>query len=568
MARFSCVFGLLGVALAVCGAPAWSAGVPGTGNLAGSVVADKPLRVAQVYARHTEKNVLYMVYAVNGRYRAVSLFPGEYEVSVQWRGFVSEPRKVTVRAGADAVADFVLKSVDPAPQAKRPGPATITGYPGAGTIMEDVQFISSYDALYPPGPGRQVLEHACMSCHGVNFYPLRPYPRAGWAAMIDRMTTRTGSVGIIVPPGKLSPKDRQLLLDYLTANFGENSPKRALSTDGEVPLDEAALAKAMYMEYAIPAATPKGRPRGQNLYFDRDGNVWTADRGSPNSIVMLDPRTATFKHHLLPEQGSPHGIVVDADNTVWWGENRGQKLGRLEPKSGTMERLAIPLIGYSAAGQGQDPIVDSKQNVWFTVIVGNEIGKWDRATRKISVWEPPTPNSYPYGIAKDRSDNIWFSQFVQCRVARFEPASETFTEYPVGTAYEDPYCLIRRLGVDSKDIVWYAVFSHGRIGRLDPRSGEMKEYRIPLPFSQPYDIWPDREDNLWISDAGMGGALVRFDPRSEKFTVYPSPQRGDMPKVEITRDGAVWYNPRSALQGAAGVLYPDKDRVTSFAARY
>jgi hypothetical protein len=89
-----------------------------------------------------------------------------------------------------------------------------------------------------------------------------------------------------------------------------------------------------------------------------------------------------------------------------------------------------------------------------------------------------------------------------------------------------------------------------------------------MAFSQPYDIWPDREDNLWISDGGMGGALIRFNPATEKFTVYPSMQRGDMPKIEITREGAVWYSPRSAQRGTIGVLYPDATKMRSFEARY
>jgi streptogramin lyase len=96
----------------------------------------------------------------------------------------------------------------------------------------------------------------------------------------------------------------------------------------------------------------------------------------------------------------------------------------------------------------------------------------------------------------------------------------------------------------------------------------MKEYKVPAAHSQPYDVWPDRENNIWISDAGMGGALVRFDPRTEKFTFYPSPQRGDMPKIEITREGAIWYNPRSSMKGAAGVLYPDMTKMKGFEARY
>ena len=96
----------------------------------------------------------------------------------------------------------------------------------------------------------------------------------------------------------------------------------------------------------------------------------------------------------------------------------------------------------------------------------------------------------------------------------------------------------------------------------------MVEYKIPMYNSQPYDVWPDPAGNIWISDGGMGGTLIRFEPSTQKFTFYPTVQRGDLPKVEITREGAVWYNPRSAPKGAVGVLYPDMTRMTTFEARY
>ena len=89
-----------------------------------------------------------------------------------------------------------------------------------------------------------------------------------------------------------------------------------------------------------------------------------------------------------------------------------------------------------------------------------------------------------------------------------------------------------------------------------------------MPFSEPYDTWPDADGNIWISDGGQGGALIKFDPRTEKFTYYPTPQRTDQPKLEITREGAIWYCPRSSEKAAVGVLYPDVTKVTTLAARY
>ncbi len=39
--------------------------------------------------------------------------------------------------------------------------------------------VQDYDQVYPPGPGRVVLEHVCMNCHGENFFPMRPASQEG-----------------------------------------------------------------------------------------------------------------------------------------------------------------------------------------------------------------------------------------------------------------------------------------------------------------------------------------------------------------------------------------------------
>jgi virginiamycin B lyase len=541
--------------------------IPGTGAVAGSVTAAKPFVAAQIYLRNAEKGVTFMVYTSHGKYRAINLYPGDYEVAVARRGFVSDPQKISIAPGTTTTADFTLREVDWTPRPGINGPSTVVAYPGRATITDkDVEFYTDYDKVYPPGPGRQVLERVCMSCHGVNFYALKTMDRDAWDAMINIMSRRSNGMDTSVPPGKMSPKERALLLDYLAVNMGPDARKRALAIEGDMPLDEEALGKAMYVEYEMPKAGD-GRPIGQNPYFDHDGNVWMTDRGTPNGIVRLDPRTVKWERYTIPERAIPHGITVDSKGIVWWGETVGFKFGRLDPATGKMDRYPIDARG-NLKGRGHDPIVDAEDNIWLTVIVGNRLAKYDAKSGKISLYEPPTPNSFPYGADKDNAGNIWISQFTQCRMAKFDPKEEVFTEYPVLTAYEDQFCLIRRGSVDKNGMVWYGVFSHGRIGKLDPATGKMVEYKMPVAFAEPYDIWPDADNSLWIADGAMGGALIKFDQRTEKFTFYPAVQRGDIPKIEITRDGAIWYNPRSALKGAVGVLYPDVSRMTSFEARY
>src|SRR5882672_6881458 len=81
----------------------------GLGSLSGTVKAPKDFKAAKVYAKNVDKNVVYMVFTEGGRYQAVDLFPGNYEVSVTKNGFSGgDVQKVTVTAGGNATADFSL----------------------------------------------------------------------------------------------------------------------------------------------------------------------------------------------------------------------------------------------------------------------------------------------------------------------------------------------------------------------------------------------------------------------------------------------------------------------------
>jgi len=558
------VLGLIWLGVAELARPAVAAdpsSLDGLASLSGAVQAPKPFKAAQVHIMNMDKQVLFMVYTSGGRYRAPNLFPGKYEVTVRKAGFGADTRTITLAAGAKATLDFSLR--EQASPGVRQGEFGFTS--GAGT---DVKLLS-YDELYPRGPGRVLLEKDCMYCHGRNFFPSKQYHETQWNGFIDLMTGATASErGAMVPPGTLSPQDRATLLAYLSRQFGPGSPARGLRADAEFPVDEAALGKAMYVEYYLPLdpkldAGNKQR-RTQQPHFDQQGNVWYTDRSIPNRIGRVDPRTGEFKDWVMPDpKADPHGLTVDAKGHVWFAETAGFHLGELDPATGSIVRYPMDSSGRSK-GRGHSPVVDSKQNVWFTVIQGDMIGKWDRQTGKSTVWKVPTQGAAPYGIALDKDDNVWFAEFRRCKIGKFDPRTERFTEYVVPS---QP-CTIRRLGVDSQGMVWYGDFSNGKIGKIDPTSGKIVQYDIPMPFSEPYDVWADREDAIWISDGGQGGALIRFDQRTKKFTYYPTPQITDQPKLAITREGAIWYTPRSSLRAAVGVLYPNVEKITTLAASY
>jgi streptogramin lyase len=531
--------------------------VPNTGSLSGTVQAPKPFKAARVYARNTEKNIMFMVYTADGRYQAVNLFPGNYEVSVQKKGFTSEVQTVNVKAGENSTLDFSLQIAE-----------SSDGVPSV-----------PYDSMYPPGRGRELLEKTCIVCHGAAFIPFHHWNEAQWNAAISLMTSPADPR---ILPGVLDSKDRQDLVAYLVQNFGPDSPKRILDTGAEMPLDERALAKAMFVEYYLPPRPDKGPRLLHDPHFDPDGNVWYTDRGG-DRIGKLDPRTGSFQDYVIPDpKAFPHGLTVDSQGFPWWVGN--VDLGRVDPQTGKLDIYPIDPTGRREF-HGHTVVVDSKKNVWFTNIIENKLGKWDSSTKTITLWEAPSRSSYPYGVVVDSDDKIWMAEWIRCKIAKFDPTTEKFTEYtPL-----DPPCVLKRLRFDTQGDLWYAYGAArvGKLGKLDPKTGKMVEYTLPMPFATPYDISPDKYGNIWLGDDSrlneattgpyaakdqplveFDTALVGFDLRTRKFTYYPSPQKTAMPKIEVTREGAIWYCARDAQKQALDVLYPDVTRMTTMAAYY
>lgn len=547
------------IAAILCAAPASAAALlDGLGALSGKVSATKDPGTAKVYARNEQRQVAFSVWVADGGYRAVNLFPGVYQVTVSKPGLSMETKSVEIKAGLTATADFALKDAPVAPS-----------YVGGRTL--DVDEIKPYDEIYPPGPGRDVLEKTCFVCHGVNFLPERPQPRESWAPQIDYMTTGN-AFGIanepsLVDPARISATDREIILDYLAANMGPDKPPRAVLDEGGIALDEAALGKAMIVEYWFANTAAMPNRWTQEVHFDQGGNVWVTERGrgSPG-IVRLDPRTGDYRDYPTPDpKASPHGLTVDVDGSVWWA-GRNQYLGHLDPKTGATDQYIGNLPGHA----GHTPVFDSKGDLWFSMLLGNKIAHWDRKTNKVTEYDSPEPRARPYGLIVDHHDKVWYVEYHTDAVVKFDPDTKAFRRYPIAT---HPAAM-RRLGIDSKGFIWYGVYGApapvGKLGRLDPDTGEVIERELPIPYSNPYDAWADDDDNMWISTDNY---LVKFDQKTEAFTTYPLPQRTDQPKISVTRTGAVWYTPRFAgstagMGGAAAVLYPDMDKIDTLGAYY
>ena len=606
------MMGSLAVGYAVMGTSGWLAGaptiaaaaaLPGFGSLSGTVESKAPFKAAQVFIRNVDKRMLYTVYTNAGQFRAVALFPGNYEVSASAKALQSEVQKLAVKAGDNPKLTLSLR--DPADSSQR---TVVSALENESSTDASVRVEASYDEIYPPGPGRDVAERTCMICHGENFISTRPATAGAWTARIDRMmgaqlatkpaaSYAEGLLTYRAAELRFSRQDREDLQAYLVKNFGPAATPRAVRIDQEMPVDEAKLAKAMYVEYYLTPDKPGeatnspefntlkgsfiGRRVGQDVRFDKDGNVWLTDRGYPHRLVKLDPRTGEQKSFVLPDpKNGIHEVNIDRSGMIWLPEHSGvqssntKRLLGFNPKTEKFEQL-IPLdpdnVVRNPIKWTQSLAFDSKDNIYVGWIMGGALSKYDRETRKVSVFPLPTHNAIVYGVVADRNDNIWMALWDSGNIVKFDTHNNEWTTFTPPT-YPGH---VRRLNVDAQNNIWFGIWSAGKrpgkLVKLDQTVGKMTEYTIPRQNAQPYDVAQDAEGNIWSADAGGShAALWKFNPKDATFTWYPKPQKtADTPKIQVTKDGAVWYSPRGSLNAPAiGVLYPDMEKIASLGAYY
>jgi streptogramin lyase/mono/diheme cytochrome c family protein len=572
-------------------------------RVSGTVDSSTPFKAAQVYLRNVDKQIMYMVFTNAGQFRAVSLFPGNYEITVESKGLKSDVQKLALKAGDNTRLKLSLRE-----SAGQSAAVADVSLEGESSAQGSALTFASYDEIYPPGPGKAVAEQVCIVCHGENFLPGRPATEAAWNARIDHMVGtalrerdgRSYAEGLLAARSSVLPfshQDRADLLAYMVKNFGPGAKRRAVRSEREMPVDEAVVGKAMYIEYYLTPDKPgqgsqapeyvnigyRGRRVGQDVRFDHDGNVWLADRGYPHRLVKLDPRTGVQKDYLLPDpKNGIHEVLVDQDGTVWLPEHSGvqpstpKRLLGFNPKTEQFERM-IPMDPENVVRNSikwlQSLAMDSKGNIYVGWIMGGAISKWERATNKVSVFRIPTPHAIPYGVVADRNDNIWIALWSGGKIVKFDSTSNQWTEFSPPTSPGH----IRRLNVDSKNNIWTGIWSAGKrpgkLAKLDQATGRWTEYTIPLSNSQPYDVAFDAEENVWFVDSptpDRAAALGRFNPRDGTFAFYPKPQfYADTPKIQITRDGAIWYSPRGSDRAPAiSVMFPDMDKITTLGAFY
>ena len=254
------------------------------------------------------------------------------------------------------------------------------------------------------------------------------------------------------------------------------------------------------MKYEV-VAPPKGMGGAStSIDVDAKGNVWAT---TAVGAIRYDPVTREFKEFKSPTTidngpGGSYGIAADRMGNGWWTQINIDRVNRADIESGKTQEFHEPprpalsegaLTAedkklYELAGVeltdfgawwsegprrvGADRTGDA---IWVCDYWGGNLAKYDTRTLKSTFYKYPTPESAPYDAVVDRSHNVWVNLTNGDSVARFDPTTEQWTEFPLpGRGIN-----LRHISLDERDGVTRVVVGYTRnskIARMQIRSKE------------------------------------------------------------------------------------------------
>ena len=196
-----------------------------------------------------------------------------------------------------------------------------------------------------------------------------------------------------------------------------------------------------------------------------NGTVWGA--GSTH-VMGLDPKTGKFVRYPIPswektkKNANGYGMAVSGDGKIWFAERDVSLIGRLDPATGKIDEFEPPIPNSVPRRMGRD----AQGNPWVGLHHAGKMMKIDFETTKMTLYTPPTENSAPYAMVGDqKSGIIWFTEQAADKIVRFDPKTNTFTEYALAMAESD----VRRIEIDTlnPNRIWWGGDTSNHLGYIE-----------------------------------------------------------------------------------------------------
>jgi streptogramin lyase len=483
--------------------------------LSGSVTfAGAPMEGVVVTLRQPGSTIATSVVSdAQGRYRfpRSRLMAGNYAVSIKAAGYdLDKPAPIAIGASQPNAADLQLVQT------------------------KDLAAQLSNTEWYMSWPGRDEdkrLARGCTHCHTYEriarsthtadqfmqvIERMAGYPQLAFPLKVQRLPARRSAD----PP--VNMESRRRLAEYLaTINRSAGPWKYALKT---LPRPKGRATQVIYTEYDLPAKTRQPH----DVIVDSKGMAWYADFGD-QILGKLDPATGKVTEYKVPlaKPGAPTGTLAlrfDQDENLWLGMQFQAAISKFDQKTEKFEVFPLPpqfntpdvQVNQVSAGHSN---VDGK--VWFQDAGTYRVFRLDLKTKGIEVFAPypniPRPNLYD--VISDARNNAYFTIFGGEEIGRIDAKTGKIQMWRTPTQRSAP----RRGMMDAQGRLWFGENAGDRIGMFDPRTEQFKEWVPPTPMAWPYDVAADTRGEVWTGGE-WDDRILRLNPASGEFVQYLLPR--------------------------------------------
>jgi virginiamycin B lyase len=209
------------------------------------------------------------------------------------------------------------------------------------------------------------------------------------------------------------------------------------------------------------------------------------------------------------------------------GSHYGTPAGTPAGFSGQVSEWPVPTPAFA-----RDPAVAPDGSIFIAVMAGNKVARFDPASQTFKEWDLP-PKHHPHGLLVDRQGIVWTTGNGNGTIGRLDPATGAMREFPAPTRDGGPHTLVIS---DDGRTIWFTLQSGNRIGRLDTASGRITE----TPTSGgPYGITLDRRGRVWFCRMG-DDRLGILDPATGKLAELALPEGSRPRRMATAPDGSLW----------------------------
>src|SRR5882757_9294870 len=250
--------------------------------------------------------------------------------------------------------------------------------------------------------------------------------------------------------------------------------------------------------------------------------------GSVVLLIIAGP----YKRRVVEARIAKERAIRDLNDVL------GAAVGELKV---TIKEWDVPTKG----AHPHDPALAPDGSLWFTEQLQNKLGRLDPASGAFKEYPLKIEDSGPHGLVADSNGNIWFTGNGKGYIGKLDPKTGDVAAYKMpDEKAEDPHTAV----FDARGIMWFTVQVANMVGRLDPHTGKVELKAVQGQRALPYGIAINRKGVPFFCEFGTN-KMAKIDPQTMAITEFPLPEGARprrwrlMPKTEfispITRAG-IW----------------------------